>query len=180
MIAGDKNLLTATLTQGVLNIQGNLITLYSRNINGMAVQAALIAGFCWTGYVEVIYPIDDVNLILAYFFYPLNALCFITTIYIVSQASLGVIFGPTAALTGDTAEHVMDAIRNMRYQQEHLFIVGFACISLCFITNILLTYARVSKGPATVTMIFILGVYYVMIVECKKTYNLFQVPKGEG
>ena len=52
MIAANKRLLQATLTEGVLNIQSNLIELYSTNLNSLATQAALIAGFAFAALVN--------------------------------------------------------------------------------------------------------------------------------
>ena len=48
MIAANKRLLKATLTEGVLSIQTNLIQLYSNNLSAIGTQAALIAGFAFT------------------------------------------------------------------------------------------------------------------------------------
>ena len=45
MIAANKRLLKATLTEGVLQIQSNLISLYTDNLSAMGVQASLIAGY---------------------------------------------------------------------------------------------------------------------------------------
>ena len=47
MIAANKRLLKATLTEGVLSIQSNLISLYSSNLAAMGVQSALIGGFAF-------------------------------------------------------------------------------------------------------------------------------------
>lgn len=47
MIAANKRLLKATLTEGVLQIQNNLIQLYTNNLGAMGVQAALIGGFAF-------------------------------------------------------------------------------------------------------------------------------------
>ena len=47
MIAANKRLLKATLTEGVLSIQSNLIQLYTDNLTAMGVQSALIGGFAF-------------------------------------------------------------------------------------------------------------------------------------
>jgi len=47
MIAANKRLLKATLTEGVLSIQQNLIDLYTNNLSAMGTQAALIGGFAF-------------------------------------------------------------------------------------------------------------------------------------
>jgi hypothetical protein len=49
MIEANKKLIKANLTQGVVGIQSNLIELYQTNLSAMATQAALIAGFAFSG-----------------------------------------------------------------------------------------------------------------------------------
>ena len=52
MIAANKRLLKATLTEGVLSIQQNLIDLYTANLSAMGTQAALIGGFAFAAVQE--------------------------------------------------------------------------------------------------------------------------------
>ena len=47
MIAANKRLLKATLTEGVLEIQSRLIDLYTENLSAMGVLGALIGGFAF-------------------------------------------------------------------------------------------------------------------------------------
>lgn len=47
MIAANKRLIKANLSQGVVGIQGNLISLYQSNLNAVSVTAALIAGLAF-------------------------------------------------------------------------------------------------------------------------------------
>jgi hypothetical protein len=47
MIAANKRLIKANLSQGVVGIQGNLIALYQANLNAVSVTSALIAGFAF-------------------------------------------------------------------------------------------------------------------------------------
>jgi len=54
MIEANKKLIKANLTQ-VVGIQNNLIDLYRNNLSAMGTQAALIAGFAFTGRLEDIY-----------------------------------------------------------------------------------------------------------------------------
>ena len=52
MIAANKRLLKATLTEGVLSIQQNLITLYSSNLTSLATESAFLAGVAFTALQE--------------------------------------------------------------------------------------------------------------------------------
>ena len=60
MIAANKRLLKATLTEGVLSIQARLISLYSGNLAMMGTEAAVVSVFAfgaksvsYTRYVRV-------------------------------------------------------------------------------------------------------------------------------
>ncbi len=175
MIVGDKNLLTATLTQGVLAIQQNLVQLYSTNLNGMAIQAALIANFAFAGFTESAYEYNfQKDYYVAYLFYVVNALCLISSIYIVSQSAIVVIFGPTSALNGDSAESVSRAVHLMREQQTHIFVVGIFCLFTLFFSTAALLWNRCNTGPAALGTIAITYIFYLTISEGQKSYLLFQ------
>lgn len=58
MLAADNNLLKATLTVGILEIQQNLVTLYLNNINAVAQQTILFTAFAYTGIAEVVMDIN--------------------------------------------------------------------------------------------------------------------------
>ena len=97
MIAANKKLLKANLTQGVLGIQTNLINLYTSNLSAVATQAALIAGFAFSA-VTTQYA-DPSNLSLAaealsYFYYFFFTICFVSALFVLAQATVVVTFGP--------------------------------------------------------------------------------------
>ena len=56
MIAADRNMLKASLTRGILEIQLNLVNLYTSNLNAIATQVALVVGFSFTGIAEITHP----------------------------------------------------------------------------------------------------------------------------
>ena len=67
MIAANKRLLKATLTEGVLGIQINLIQLYQANLSAVATQAALIAGFSFSAITtEFVHTYGSVSTVLSY------------------------------------------------------------------------------------------------------------------
>lgn len=174
MIAADKNKLKATLTQGVLQIQGLLIQLYGNNLTTLAAQAALIAAFSFTGYTEAGYNRTKLNDKLAYPFYFINAICVVTSLFIVSQATLVSIFGPTMALNGNSSEAVQTAVLCMEEQQ--LFILKLACVSVTtlFIACAILSWAHMHTGPAVVVTVVFIAVYYNIIKHGRRAYDMFR------
>ena len=125
MIAADRNMLKASLTRGILEIQLNLVNLYTSNLNAIATQAALVAGFSFTGIAETTYPGHGVvPLTLGYFYYFFDTLCLVSGLFAVSQATIVTLYGPAMALSGETPEAVTRSVVLMRDQQDFVFKVG--------------------------------------------------------
>lgn len=85
MIAANKRLLKATLTQGVLGIQISLIQLYTANLNSVNVEAAVIAGFAFSALKESHRFGSLKDYILVYIYYVSFAISFIAAIFVVTQ-----------------------------------------------------------------------------------------------
>lgn len=63
------------------------------------------------------YPGGYTNLVLQYFYYPIDVLCLMTSLICVSQATIVAIFGPSMALTAKDPEAMLTAVRLMKEQQ---------------------------------------------------------------
>ena len=100
MIAANKRLIKANLTQGVTGIQNNLINLYASNLSAVATQAALIAGFAFTAVGSYNAPINLEQEVFSYFYVSAYTLCLIAALFVLSQATIVVMFGPSLALKG--------------------------------------------------------------------------------
>jgi hypothetical protein len=99
MIAANKRLIKANLSQGVVGIQGNLISLYQANLNAVSVTSALIAGFAFTAVSNP--PISNPSIsqqVLAYFYYSLFTMSFVTALWALSQATISTMFGPSLGM----------------------------------------------------------------------------------
>eukprot|EP01038_Epipyxis_sp_PR26KG_P007670 gene7670-10438_t len=163
MIAANKRLLKANLTQGVLGIQTNLITLYTNNLSAVATQAALISGFAF----QALYNKYDVqstkDLILSYFFITCFTLSLITALFVLAQATLVVTFGPTMALKGTSDDAVKVAASNMRSQQIEIFYIASISITALFIGTCILSWSLFPTGLAVITtFLYIVGYYYIL------------------
>jgi hypothetical protein len=101
----------------VLGIQTNLITLYSNNLSAIATQAALIGGFSFTAVSSVTDSTSIFKTVLSYFYYVFFTICLVTALFVLSQATIVVMFGPTMALKGSNDEAVKYAAAHMMSQQ---------------------------------------------------------------
>ncbi|CAE7552949.1 unnamed protein product [Symbiodinium microadriaticum] len=180
MIVADRNMLKASLAKGVLEIQLTLIQLYTSNLNAIGTQAALVAGFAFTGIAETIYPQGEfVDGILEYFYYFFITTTLVSGLFAVSQSTIVTLYGPAMALSGETPEAVTTSVSNMRRQQDFVFKVGAVAVTSLFLSAIFLSWARRPKGVATLNTLVYLGVYYLMVTEGRKAYMLFASIKEE-
>ena len=175
MIAADKNLLQATLTQGVLQIQTSLIDLYTKNLNSIGTLAALVAGFAYTGVAEADYSDTYPGDVLVYFYYFFDIVCLSMGVFCISQATIVTMYGPSLALNGDTSEAVTAAVGHMCDQQTFTFKIGAVSVTSLLISACLLTWARRDPGVGAMCMIIYLLVYALMVSEGKKAYDLFKI-----
>ncbi len=111
MIEANKKLIKASFAQGVVGIQGNLVSLYQTNLTAMATQAALIAGFSFQALTNTAaFSLQDDSVahpeVLKFFCYSLFTVSFVAALFVLSQATIVVMFGPSMALKGSSEASV--------------------------------------------------------------------------
>ena len=173
MIAANKRFLKANLTQGVLGIQTNLINLYSNNLSAIATQAALIGGFSFTAVILNTQTSNVAQVALSYFYYVSFTVCLVAALFVLSQATIVVMFGPTMALKGSTDEAVKFAAAMMMNQQFIILKASVISITALFLGACLLSWANYPNGIATITTVVYMIAYYIMIKEGYKAYATF-------
>lgn len=180
MIAADKNLLQASLTQGVLQIQTSLIDLYTKNLNSIGTLAALVAGFAYTGIAEADYTITYEGDPLIYFYFLFDALCLTMGVFCISQATIVTMYGPSLALNGESADAVTTAVGHMCEQQAFTFMIGAISVTSLIISACVLTWARREAGVGAMCMAIYIVIYVFMLHEGKKAYELFKTEEEDA
>ena len=179
MIEANKRYLKANLTQGVLGIQTNLINLYSNNLSAVATQAALIGGFSFTA-VSVTYEASGpTQLALGYVYYVFFTICLVSSLFILSQATIVVMFGPTMALKGASDEAVKFAAGHMMQQQLIILRAASVAITSLFLAACVLSWAYYPVGIATITTVVYMVAYYFLVKLGYEAYRTF-VPKDDS
>jgi hypothetical protein len=175
MIEANKKLIKANLTQGVVGIQSNLVGLYQTNLSAMATQAALIAGFAFTavGNTSVFTSTDDGPATIPYFVYALFTLCLVAALFVLSQATIVVMFGPSMALKGADQASVKRASEYMREEQWRVFTIGAVSISSLFAGSCILSWTLYPTNIAAITTcIYVVG-YFILFKEGQRAYHVF-------
>lgn len=179
MIAANKRFLKANLTQGVLGIQTNLINLYSSNLSAIATQAALIAGFSFAAVATEFNVSSLAAEVLSYFYYVCFTVCLTAAIFVLTQATICVMFGPTMALKGSNDEAVKIAASHMMNQQIYILKIAQVSITALFLGACLLSWGTYPLGIAAMTTVVYILTYYMIIKEGMAAYNLF-IPTEDG
>jgi len=162
----------------VLGIQTNLITLYSNNLSAIATQAALIGGFSFTAVLLSADVDGPTKLVLAYFYYSCFTICLVTALFVLSQATIVGMFGPTMALKGSTDEAVKMAADKMMSQQYIILKAALIAITALFSGACLLTWAKYPKGIAAITTFIYLFTYYCLVKLGMDAYLTFVPNEG--
>lgn len=163
----------------MLGIQTNLINLYSNNLSAVATQAALIGGFSFTA-VSVTYEASGpTQLALGYVYYVFFTICLVSSLFILSQATIVVMFGPTMALKGASDEAVKFAAGHMMQQQLIILRAASVAITSLFLAACVLSWAYYPVGIATITTVVYMVAYYFLVKLGYEAYRTF-VPKDDS
>ncbi len=145
----------------------------------MATQAALIAGFSFAAVAGAFTDTSILGLTLGYFYYTLFTICLTVALFVLSQATIVVMFGPTMALKGSTDEAVKVAAGHMMTQQLLIFKLAVIAITALFFGSCILSWATYPPGIATITTVVYLVAYYFLVTYGYTAYFTF-VPNEDG
>lgn len=173
MIAANKRLIKANLTQGVTGIQNNLINLYASNLSAVATQAALIAGFAFSAVGNFAPQTSLAQEVLSYFYTVSYTICLIAAVFVLSQATIVVMFGPSLALKGDDETSVKIASDYMREQQTFVLKIGGVAVTALFFGSFVFTWSTYPPGIAAITSFCYFIGYYLLVTRGREAYLLF-------
>ncbi len=145
----------------------------------MATQAALIGGFSFTAVLRASDPGSLAEHVLGYFYYVCFAICLVCSLFILSEATIVVMFGPTMALKGATDDAVKFAANHMREQQMIILQAAWAAITSLFLGACILSWANYDVGIATITTIVYIVGYYALITQSYRAFRTF-VPSDDS
>ena len=110
MIAADKLALKANLTQGINQILGRLVDLYSKNLNSLGVQTSVVSGLAFTATIASSLHdnyLNNHNPLLSGLYYTFIQFALIATLLSVVLSTIGAAYGPSLALTGSSSAVVV-------------------------------------------------------------------------
>lgn len=105
------------------------------------------------------------QLALSYFYFVPFTVCLVAALFVLSQATIVVMFGPTMALKGSTDEAVKFAAAQMMNQQFIILKAAMVSITGLFIGACVLSWANYPIGIAVITTVVYIIAYYIMLKE---------------
>jgi hypothetical protein len=114
--------------------------------------------------------------VLPYFYYVLFSICLVAALFVLSQATIVVMFGPSLALKGADQSSVKVASEYMREEQWRVFTVGAVSITALFAGSCIFSWALYPQPIASITTIVYICSYFFLITEGKRAYLRFSPP----
>jgi len=97
----------------------------------------------------------------------------VAALFVLSQSTIVVMFGPTMALKGSSDEAVKVAAGHMMAQQFFIFQLAALSITALFLGSCILSWANYPVGIATITTVIYLIGYYYLIKMGYEAYSTF-------
>ena len=133
MFLANERLLAASMRKEVLNVEAQMIQLYTNNLNSIGIQSALIASLAFTALNNVYQQSEISNTSLAYAYNISYSACLISSIIVMSQTIVASMFGPKKALLGVNKDSVFRASEYMRSVQGYVLRMGSVSVVMLFI-----------------------------------------------
>lgn len=199
MIAADKLALKANLTQGINQILGRLVDLYSKNLNSLGVQTSVVSGLAFTATIASSLHdnyLNNHNPLLSGLYYTFIQFALIATLLSVVLSTIGAAYGPSLALTGSSSAVVvygacysvtsiinlsLTAVKNMQQLQEYVFsLMAFSIF--CLIVGVTLySFANYTTGEAVlVTILCIAGGILLFRITPLASPTMSHIGTGEA
>ena len=177
MLFADKRALETNLKVGLLQIREKELNFYTQNCLAVCTQAALLAGFAYSGLTQVAIPLDSEYVLkLLYLLVTSAAMC-LELIAVMSTTLLSMM-GPGLALRGpDGSMHpAVDGMME-EYRSAYLnFLLGLIAFHFSAALFGWLTFNWV---VSTFTSSCVLGSLYLLIRYAMRVHSRFRLPAGE-
>lgn len=142
-------------------------------MSALATQAALIGGFSFTAVSNIYSTEGPTKLTLSYLYYVCFTICLVASLFVLSQATIVVMFGPTMALKGSTDEAVKVAAGHMLQQQILILKGAFIALTAIFFAACFLSWSIYPVGIATICTVVYIIAYYFVLKEGYRAYRIF-------
>jgi len=177
MLYADKRALETNLKVNLLAIREKELNYYTQNCGAVGTQAALLAGFAYSGLTQVAVPLDSQYILkLAYLLVTTTAMCL--ELIAVMNTTLLSMMGPGLALRGpDGSMHpAVDGMME-EYKSAYLnFLLGLIAFHF---SAALFGWLAFDWVVSSCTTACVLGSLYLLMRYATRVHSRFRLPADE-
>lgn len=174
MIVADKRVLETSLANGMLQIQSNLVQLYTSNLNAVAFISAVVGLLMWNGIAQAEWPLNvEHHPSVQYLFYFCDITALIICFYVFSISMIYSSWGPIMAMNGADATSVKVAVCLLKENQFQIFLAINIMFIFVFAATIFFLWALVETIPAAMCTVLCVGGMIVLVTVGYRTVRIF-------
>lgn len=174
MIVADKRVLETSLASGMLQIQSNLVQLYTSNLNAIAFISAVVGLLMWNGIEQTEFPLNvEHHPTVKFLFYFFDAVALGLCFYVFAISTVYSIWGPIMAMNGQDATSVKVAVRLLKENQFQIFLainVIFVCV---FAATTFFLWALIETVPAIICTFLCVSGVIILVTVGYRTVRIF-------
>lgn len=161
-------------------------------MSALATQAALVAGLAFTALTtsldfgsgdedndDIVRDYNNERKNISYVFYIFFTITLVSSLFVLSQSTVVVMFGPTMAIKGNSDEAVKVASSHMRNQQMLILRACGICLTSLFLAGIIMSWAMYNIITAIINTFIYIFSFYLLANEGLKAFRLFSSRDGE-
>jgi hypothetical protein len=177
MLYADKRALETNLKVNLLAIREKELNYYAQNCAAVGTQAALLAGFAYSGLTQVAVPLDSQYILkLSYLLVTATAMCL--ELIAVMNTTLLSMMGPGLALRGpDGSMH--PAVDGMMEEYRAAYLNFLLGLIFFHFSAALFGWLAFDWVVSSFTTAFVLGSLYLLLRFAMRVHTRFRLPEDE-
>jgi hypothetical protein len=174
MIVADKRVLETSLASGMLQIQSNLVALYTSNLNAIAFISAVVGLLMWNGIEQTEWP-ENVHHppFVKFMFYFLDISALMICFYVFSISTVYSIWGPVMAMNGNDATSVKLAVRLLKENQFQIFLLINVMFVFVFGATTFFLWSLIETVPAIICTFLCVAGMIILVTVGFRTVRIF-------
>eukprot|EP00041_Stephanoeca_diplocostata_P000929 m.17883 g.17883 ORF g.17883 m.17883 type:complete len:228 (+) comp11334_c0_seq2:212-895(+) len=178
MLAADKLLLQSRIRQNAIQLKEKEFSLHNDNFGTVGTQAAVIAGFTMTAFVEISIP-PEVNRVLKFFYFTAVMISLSMNVYCVSQTTTLSVCGTSLSLRGPDGSMIraVDGMYAERAQVFRSFAIGLMSLLVSMMFGSWIIMDMEAAAGCNLILMYALWTLYD---NCSRLFKRFQFDEAES
>uniref|UniRef100_A0A7S3K0I8 Uncharacterized protein n=1 Tax=Aureoumbra lagunensis TaxID=44058 RepID=A0A7S3K0I8_9STRA len=178
MLAADKLLLQSSIRQNAISLKEKEFSLHHGNFNAVGTQAAVLAGFTVTAFIEFTCP-DDASRILKFCYYIASIVSLSANILCVANTTFLSVWGTGLAMRGPDGSMARAVDGMYQLRRNVFFLFGLGMMAL-LVTAIFGSWLLMDHEAAFACTILLIYAIYLTFKSYKSITFMFHFDETEA